>query len=297
MSHLSPATIFSPTVARQQLAAAKDWSYIDSWLLIKFANQPIPAFERNASTLKALLSLASLNETADEEQELLARSRENALTAIQTSLDNDPNTELLHTLEDSLTPEGQTALESLSSLSTTLNLSTPSTEIIGRKLLSLQTTSYTLSQATSRVATLQRSLTTELTNLTTLIASLQSPSYQAPTDLPKQTLDLQRKIKILTSKLPEIRERTAALSSSPNSSTSKITVETIKAEEEKFKEWLATVKDLEMQVKAFHGLPQDIDLARLELESLRMELRDLTRERDGLFEGLVERESPKKRGR
>ncbi|TGO18725.1 hypothetical protein BTUL_0008g01100 [Botrytis tulipae] len=297
MSHLSPATIFSPTVARQQLAVAKDWSYIDSWLLIKFANQPIPAFERNASTLKALLSLASLNETADEEQELLARSRENALTAIQTSLDNDPNTELLHTLEDSLTPEGQIALESLSSLSTTLNLSTPSTEIIGRKLLSLQTTSYTLSQATSRVATLQRSLTTELTNLTTLIASLQSPSYQAPTDLPKQTLDLQRKIKILTSKLPEIRERIAALSSSPNSSTSKITVETIKAEEEKFKEWLATVKDLEMQVKAFHGLPQDIDLARLELESLRMELRDLTRERDGLFEGLVERESPKKRGR
>ncbi|KAF7912403.1 uncharacterized protein EAF01_001424 [Botrytis porri] len=296
MSHLSPATIFSPTVARQQLAAAKDWSYIDSWLLIKFANQPIPAFERNASTLKALLSLASLNETADEEQELLARSRENALTAIQTSLDNDPNTELLHTLEDSLTPEGQTALESLSSLSTTLNLSSPSTELIGRKLLSLQTTSYTLSQATSRVATLQRSLTTELTNLTTLIASLQSPSYQAPTDLPKQTLDLQRKIKILTSKLPEIRERIAALSSS-NPSTSKITVETIKAEEEKFKEWLATVKDLEMQVKAFHGLPQDVDLARLELEGLRMELRELTRERDGLFEGLVERESPKKRGR
>ncbi|TGO68618.1 hypothetical protein BOTNAR_0022g00260 [Botryotinia narcissicola] len=262
MSHLSPATIFSPTVARQQLAAAKDWSYIDSWLLIKFANQPIPAFERNASTLKALLSLASLNETADEEQELLARSRENALTAIQTSLDNDPKTELLHTLEDSLTPEGQTALET-----------------------------------TSRVATLQRSLTTVLTNLTTLIASLQSPSYQAPTDLPKQTLDLQLKIKILTSKLPEIRERIAALSSSPSSSTSKITVETIKAEEEKFKVWLATVKDLEMQVKAFHGLPQDIDLARLELESLRMELRDLTRERDGLFEGLVERESPKKRGR
>lgn len=87
----------------------------------------------------------------------------------------------------------------------------------------------------------------------------------------------------------------AALSSSCNKSTPKITVETIKAEEEVFKEWLKTVKDLETQVKAFHGLPQDTDLARLELESLRMELRDLTRERDGLFEGLVERESPVKR--
>ncbi|KAJ8063822.1 hypothetical protein OCU04_007681 [Sclerotinia nivalis] len=297
MSHLSPETIFSPTVARQQLAAAKDWSYIDNWLSIKFANQAIPSFERNPSTLKALLSLASINETADEEQELLVRSREKALTAIQTSLENDPNAEILHTLEDSLTPEGQTSLETLASLSTTLNLSTPSPELIGRKLLSLQTTSYTLSQASSRVATLQRSLTTELTNLSTLIASLQSPSYQAPTDLPKQTVDLQRKAKILTSKLPEIRERIAALSSSSNTSTPKITVETIKAEEEKFKEWLKRVKDLETQVKAFHGLPQDIDLARLELESLRMELGDFTRERDGLFEGLVERESPKKRGR
>ncbi|ESZ96669.1 hypothetical protein SBOR_2928 [Sclerotinia borealis F-4128] len=297
MSHLSPATIFSPTVARQQLAAAKDWSYIDNWLSIKFSNQPIPSFERNSSTLKALLALAALNETTDEEQELLARSRENALAAIQTSLENDSNTELLHTLEDSLTSEGQMSLESLASLSTTLNLPTPSPEHIGRKLLSLQTTSYNLSQASSRVATLQRSLIVELTQLSTLIASLQSSSYQAPTDLPKQTVDLQRKIKILTSKLPEIRERIAALSSAPNTSTPKITVETIKAEEEKFKEWLETVKDLETQVKAFHGLPQDTDLARLELESLRMELRDLTRERDGLFEGLVERESPKKRGR
>ncbi|CAD6443022.1 e5f1779d-a72c-4734-b211-0d363d187b48 [Sclerotinia trifoliorum] len=297
MSHLSPETIFSPTVARQQLAAAKDWSYIDNWLSIKFANQGIPSFERNPSTLKALLSLASLNETADEEQELLARSQEKALTAIQTSLENDPNAELLHSLEDSLTPEGQTSLETLASLSTTLNLSTPSPELIGRKLLSLQTTSYTLSQASSRVATLQRSLTTEMTNLSTLIASLQSPSYQASTDLPKQTVDLQRKAKILSSKLPEIRERIAALSSSSNTSMPKVTVETIKAEEEKFKEWLKRVKDLETQVKAFHGLPQDVDLARLELESLRMELRDFTRERDGLFEGLVERESPKKRGR
>jgi HAUS augmin-like complex subunit 1 len=54
------------------------------------------------------------------------------------------------------------------------------------------------------------------------------------------------------------------------------------------------VKDLEAQVKSYHGLPQDTDLARLELESIRVELRDLTRRRDNMFEGLVERESPKK---
>jgi HAUS augmin-like complex subunit 1 len=68
----------------------------------------------------------------------------------------------------------------------------------------------------------------------------------------------------------------------------------VKAEEEKFKNLLAVVKDLEVQVKSYHGLPQDTDLARLELESVKIELQGLTRQRDSMFEGLVERETPRK---
>jgi HAUS augmin-like complex subunit 1 len=56
------------------------------------------------------------------------------------------------------------------------------------------------------------------------------------------------------------------------------------------------VKDLEVQVKSYHGLPQDTDLARLELEGVRVELQDLRHQRDSMFEGLVERETPR-RGR
>ncbi|PQE14540.1 HAUS augmin-like complex subunit 1 protein [Rutstroemia sp. NJR-2017a BBW] len=294
MSHLSQATIFSPSVARQQRAAAKDWSYIDTWLSQKFANQAIPVFERNPATLKALLALAAANETADEEQELLARARENALAEVQGSISNSPNTELLHTLEDSLSPEGQASLDTLAQLSTTLNISHPSPEAIGRKFLELQTTSFNLAQASERVYVMQRALHAEFERLNSLRESLESPEYEAASDIPKQTLDIQRKSKILASKLPEIQDRIAALSSSSDSSTPKLTVQVVKAEEDKFKGWLEKVKDLESQVRAFHGLPHDTDLARLELESLRMELRDLTRERDGLFEGLVERESPKK---
>jgi len=55
------------------------------------------------------------------------------------------------------------------------------------------------------------------------------------------------------------------------------------------------VQELELKVKSYQGLPQDSDLARLELEGLRIELRDLTRQRDSMFEGLVERESPQKK--
>ncbi|KAM3069943.1 hypothetical protein ACMFMG_004021 [Clarireedia jacksonii] len=284
MSHLSPAAIFSPSVARQQRAAAKDWSYIDTWLSQKFTNQAIPVFERNPATLKALLALAALNETADEEQELLSRARQNALAEVQGSLTNSPSTELLHTLEDSLSPDGQASLDTLAQLSTSLNISTPSPEAIGRNL----------DQALERVSIMQRALTAELDRLSSLLESLQSPDYEAASDVPKQTLDIQRKSKILASKLPEIQDRIATLSSLSDSSTPKLTVQVVKDEEDNFKEWLEKVHDLETQVKGFHGLPHDTDLARLELESLRMELRDLTRERDGLFEGLVERESPKK---
>jgi len=51
---------------------------------------------------------------------------------------------------------------------------------------------------------------------------------------------------------------------------------------------------LEMQVREYRGLPHDTDLARLEVEGLRVELRELVRRRDDMFEGLVERETPRK---
>ena len=57
---------------------------------------------------------------------------------------------------------------------------------------------------------------------------------------------------------------------------------------------LSRKKDLEAQVNAFQGLPPDRDLARQELEALRAELRGVARRRDAVFEGLVERETPRK---
>jgi HAUS augmin-like complex subunit 1 len=51
---------------------------------------------------------------------------------------------------------------------------------------------------------------------------------------------------------------------------------------------------LDARVKAFMGLPADTDAARRELERVRDELGDITRRRDAVFEGLVERETPRK---
>ena len=291
MAHLSPSAIFSPSVARQQLAAAKDWNYIDSWLSTKFAGKT-PPFERNNDTLKALLALAALNESADEERDLLARVEAKALRDLQATTDADPNTETLDALEKALTQEGETSLDALSSLSVLLNQPVADTENLGRRIIDLQVTSFNLDQASDRISVLERNLNTELDRINNLIKDLESDAYQCPPNLAKQTTDYQRKTKALAAQLPELKDRVASLSAATGIPST--TVEDVKAEEDRFKDTMAKVNALEAEVKNYHGLPQDTDLARLELESLRVELRDLTRQRDSMFEGLVERESPKK---
>ncbi|RDL32460.1 Uncharacterized protein BP5553_08916 [Venustampulla echinocandica] len=293
MAHLSlsPSAIFSPSVARQQLAAAKDWNYVDMWLSSKFNGKTPPAFERNNDTLKALLAFAAMNTGADEQRELLARAETKALQDLQAREAADLNKDILGSVEESLTREGQMSLEALSSLSVALNQSIPDTEGMGRGIFNLHVTTCDLDQAADRVSILENHLKTELDRINALIEELKGEAYQPPTDLAKQTADFQRKIKGLTSKLPELKERVTSLTAAAGTP---IRIEDVKTEEARFKELMADVKDLEAQVKSYHGLPQDTDLARLELESLRVELRDLTRQRDSMFEGLVERESPRK---
>ncbi|KAK0101484.1 hypothetical protein ONS95_006654 [Cadophora gregata] len=292
MAQLSPSAIFSPSVARQQQAAAKDWNYIDNWLSTKFNGKTPPPFERNSETLKALLSLAALNDTADEERDLLARVEAKALQDLQAKEEADPHTELLASLEEYVTREGITSLDALSSLSVALNQPIPSIEKLGRSILDLQVASDDLDQASERVSVLESHLISELESINALIKDLQSDDYQSSSEVTKQTIDYQRRAKALSAKLPELRDRGA--STSAPSGNSKITIQDVKLEEDKFKRMMEIVKGLESQVKSYHGLPQDTDLARLELESLRVELRDLTLQRDSMFEGLVERESPKK---
>lgn len=293
MAHLSlsPSAIFSPSVARQHAATSKDWNYVDNWLSTKFNGKSPPAFERNNDTLKALLALATLNESADEERELLARVEAKALKDLQAKEEADPNTDLLHSLEDCLTREGEASLDALSSLSVALNQPIPDMETMGRKIIDLHVASHDLDQAVDRVSILENYLKTELEKINNLVEELQGDAYQPPPDLMKQTVDYRRRIKGLSSKLPELKERVASLTAA---SGTPITIEQVQAEEVKYKALMATVKDLETQVKGYHGLPQDTDLARLELESLRVELRNLIRQRDSMFEGLVERETPRK---
>jgi len=293
MTHLTPSAIFSPSLAKQHFAAAKDWSYIDTWLSTKFPKGKTPPFERTPETLKALLALAALNETADEERDLLAAVQAKALQDLQRKEAADPNVDLLKGVEEALPREGKEGLDVLAELSVAVNLAVPDVEKLGRRMVDLQVSVYELEQASDRVAVLEKHLSEELGRVKALVEELQGEEYQPSSELAKQSVDFQRKTKVLAAKLPELRDRVAAYQASVGGAQ-KITVEDVKEEEDKFRDMLGVVKELESQVKRYHGLAQDTDLARLELESVRVELRELTQQRDSMFEGLVERETPRK---
>lgn len=295
-SLISPSAIFSPTLARQAIATTKDWNYVDSWLSKQFAPGSAPPFERSTETLKALLALAAVNEAADEERELLAKAEAKALNELKQHEASKPYAELLGTLEDNLTKDGKASLDALAETATILNLPLANIEDMAQRIVDLHVTSFNIAQASQRVTILYDYLKSELALATKMLEELESEEYQACPIKTKQTSEYQRKAKLLATKLPELTERIASFANSDTMGPVKTSIQDIDAEEKKFRAVLATVKELEAQVKSYHGLPHDAELARLELERLREEFWKLTEERDGMFEGLVERESPVKRG-
>ncbi|KAK0648791.1 hypothetical protein B0T16DRAFT_324557 [Cercophora newfieldiana] len=304
MAHLPPnQAIFSPSVARLAASTAKDWNYIDSWLHNLFHPRSPPSFERNADTLRALLALALANETANEERALLSRLETTSLSTLNAPPHPDSNTTLttaqsaiLTSLSSNLSREGTTALTTMSTLSTNLGIANPTPSDIAQRMATLSSTLASLEQMEERVQILTRYIDTEASKMRDLVESIKSSKdYRPAAGLAKENLEAQRRIKSMSSRLPELKDRVSALASSvgmPNP-----TIEQIRQEEEAYLECLAQKNALDAEVRSFQGLPHDTDQARQELETLRSELRHITSRRDAVFEGLVERETPRKPAR
>ncbi|SPO01316.1 uncharacterized protein DNG_03992 [Cephalotrichum gorgonifer] len=299
LAHLAApqAAIFSPSVARIAASTARDWNSVDSWLAAKFHGRTPPSFERNPESLRALLALASLNETADEERDLLARAEADALSeldAAKTRESSPPFAEaLLDSVEAGLTREGRVALDAMASIAVTLGVAYPEADQLGQKMVDLQGRAFSLEQTSLRVEVMRRHLEDETNKIQDTLRELQRDQYAPPTDLAKRNLELQRRIRSMAAKLPELRDRVASLPS--GASANHITADHLADDEARYLAALAKKRELESQLAAFQDLPSDLDSARSELDALRSELRALTQRRDAIFEGLVEAESPKKR--
>jgi HAUS augmin-like complex subunit 1 len=310
MARIPPdAAIFSPTVARLAASTAKDWNYVDSWLASKYNGRTVPPFERNPETLKALLALATLNETADEKRHLVNQVDAIALQDINTAQDAKHEAvdeqsdhppvnlasfkdEFYSALEDSLTTEGKTALDAMASAAGHLGMTYPEPAALARAVLDLQERIFGLERSAARVGILRRLADSESTSLDELLEDVRGDEYRPPADLARHNLDLQRKIKAMVKRLPEVQARVASLARTVG--VPDPTIQQVSEEEARYLESLDLRRRLHQQVSEFEGLPADVDLARQQLHQLREELRTITGRRDAVFEGLVERETPRK---
>lgn len=296
MAHLQAGAIFSPSVARAAASAQKDWNVVDSWLASRLGRSP-PPFERNADTLRVLLALVSANEAADEERDVLAAVETSALEEIKTfqqSREGKETVELgairdeiLSQIEDALPREGRTALNALASTAMALGMSDPDPETIGRRLAGLQGDIFTLDTAISRVQLLRRHIDSECIRLQTMLDELAGEDYRPAPDLAKTNLEIQRRLKASAAGVPKRAPVRTDLDGG-------LTAEDVRRMEEDLMGLMRERNELDARVKAFMGLPADTGAARRELERVRDELGDITRRRDAVFEGLVERETPRK---
>ncbi|KAI0198642.1 hypothetical protein F4808DRAFT_253031 [Astrocystis sublimbata] len=228
--------------------------------------------------------------------------------------------DLLEAIDAGLTKEGLTALDALADVAITLDAARdPSPANLAARFVELQGRLHEAENLLYRLGLLQSYIADETARLTLFVEELRDgPQYQLPANLQQEDgreirrggktargtsgkalqereedlQSLERTVNLMASRLPELQRHVESLEKAIG--TPSLTVQDVKEDEESYLDLLSRKKEVDAQVKAFAGLPPDVEAARAELENLRAQLRDATEMRDANFESLVERESPVK---
>ncbi|KAH9844977.1 hypothetical protein Tdes44962_MAKER06962 [Teratosphaeria destructans] len=278
----SASALFSPSKARAQQAQAKDWAFVDAWLAKRYGKS-MPSFERHEDTLQALLSLATVNEAADEQRALVERVEKAALQAGANKRSHESD-EVYNALVEALSSEGLQDLEALAELA--VMLGTTDVRQMGVRVSELTDEQFELSEQVRQSAAQEAALEREMTRLKNLLGDLGREDFQAPADLPEQTAEWMRTAKQMKAKLGEYEERLSALRGANSASPS---VEEVLKQARDVELQRQRLADLGGKLAAFDDLPSDPTAARTKLEAARNELRLLTRRRDELFENMAGR--------
>ncbi|KAK4542364.1 hypothetical protein LTR36_006820 [Oleoguttula mirabilis] len=274
------SALFSPSKARVQQAQAKDWAYVEGWLAKKYGKR-IPTFERNEETLQALLTLATFNETADEQQALVEKVEK---AVLQASVKRVPGEdELYSNVRDGLGGGGEGALNALAE--SAVLLGTNAIAQAAEWLCSLTAERFELNGLVRRVDVQRASLKREQARLTALLQDVKQSTFCAPGDISEQTVEWTRSAKHLKAKVTEYDERLGALRSASSPSPS---IEDIIHQLQVLDSHRMRLDKISGEVSAFDSLPSDVKAARSKIENARAQLRTLTTERDVLFEGLAD---------
>lgn len=279
------SALFSPSKARAQQAQAKDWAAVDAWLARKYApaKRP-PIFERNEDTLQALLTLATLNESADEQRALVDRVHKAALQSLKktnaagTTSSDDEIKLLFRDLED------EDSLDALAKTAVASNAPDVRAATIADAIVDISMHDFDAEQLLQRARYQLMALQSERKRADARLKQLKSGSFDAPEDLLEQTTVWMRNTKQLKAKVAEYDERVGVMKATDKP---KITLEDVTQRQKALQMQKYRLEELEAQLSAFQSLPSDGKAAKAQLEAARKELRSLVEQRDALFANMA----------
>jgi HAUS augmin-like complex subunit 1 len=284
-SDWAASALFSPSKARVQQAQAKDWAAVDAWLSKRYGAKRPPAFEKNDETLQALLTLASLNDTADEQRGQLDRIEKTTLLSLSkkpTGLAQD----ILQTVLAQLSNDE--ALETFAELIIALESRTIDALEIGKDITALTTEDFDTKQQLIRTNAQLAALRRERVHLSSTLEQLRSEAFHTPSDMVQTTNTWANSAKHLKAKVKEYDERLAAngrANFNPRTGSNGLQlVQSLMEENERQK---ANLEDLAARLQDLQDLPADAEQARKKVEDARSELRVLVEKRDRHFEKLA----------
>ncbi|GAO15811.1 uncharacterized protein UV8b_03063 [Ustilaginoidea virens] len=300
-----PSAHFSPSVSRMAASAAKDWSYVDSWLASKFPSGQVPPFERNPATLQALMATAAVSESVDETSDMLAGLNAASSSQRTSSVNDDETvgqpdarstlrTEILLRVADHLSQEGRAALEALALTAAQQGIGCPDTDSLVRNFLAMQSSLFETEQMLARVGAVRALLSREASGVAETLAASQDARHLVPSEseLPRENLELQRKTRVAAKQLVDGKDDLAV---APSIRLPHPTIRCVLDDEEELLALLKEKKRLDAQMAVFAGLSSDPDRAKSQVEDSEQLLLALRTTRDEMFESLVEKASPVKR--
>lgn len=210
---------------------------------------------------------------------------------------NPEHVRIIETIKDHLSPDGQEALRALAATAVALDTPSPDPETLAHALIAHTSTSQTLANNIAHIQTLQTYLDTQQSLLRAQLNHLQSnPAFSAPPSLQRQTTEQTRQTKHIRAKIREYEDRlssleksharTAPTPASKNVSSAEAIVDMLE-QQTALNALRQKVERLEKEVDEYAGLPADREAARKEVAKLEVELDNVRRRRDALFEGLV----------
>jgi HAUS augmin-like complex subunit 1 len=252
---------------------------VNAWLEKKYGKR-IPPFERNEETLPALLSLATLNEDADDQSALVEKIERQALQSYaRRQIDGH---EIQHGLLRAISAERQRTLDALASSAVMLNSLDMST--MAASISRVTSDHFQLSEQAKRLQFQGAILRNEQVRCQVVLQELKGDAFTTPDNFADQSAEWSRNTKQLKAKLAEYDERLVTLRSTSNPGPS---FQDIERQLSDVQSQDARLSELNAQLAGYDSLPSDAQAARNKLEAARSELRELMLRRDKLFEGLV----------